>query len=361
MKKLISGIMAIAILASAVFCGTTTAFAADTGNSAVGDVDMWNHDFKNKLTGELMWAIDDIADTDTVAVEINLTSYYEDIYIFADKNDRLDEIIVNEDGGKTYSDELLRDYEEYKNNIRSQKPDDKKKIIDEKYSVSEIKYFSATECLFCISTKEQILNLGDADIKVSIDLADKDYYSVDTKITWDEFFKIEKQTREYIEQTLAYPCPESDYDIFYFKLSVLSEEVKFDYILVEDHYSSDNNIKSLKTGNFVYPIYEDSPAGRYYYADNKVQNAVELYANGVIDINTLYDLNARYYGDLNADKSTNVNDVTSLQMYLNGSLFVEEDSIFDENRYKIYCDLNDDGKIDVNDVTVLQKYISMTV
>ena len=293
MKKLISGIMAIAILASAVFCGTTTAFAADTGNSAVGDVDMWNHDFKNKLTGELMWAIDDIADTDTVAVEINLTSYYEDIYIFADKNDRLDEIIVNEDGGKTYSDELLRDYEEYKNNIRSQKPDDKKKIIDEKYSVSEIKYFSATECLFCISTKEQILNLGDADIKVSIDLADKDYYSVDTKITWDEFFKIEKQTREYIEQTLAYPCPDSDYDIFYFKLSVLSEEVKFDYILVEDHYSSDNNIKSLKTGNFVYPIYEDSPAGRYYYADNKVQNAVELYTNGVIDINTLYDLNAR--------------------------------------------------------------------
>ena len=245
--------------------------------------------------------------------------------------------------------------------IRSQKPDDKKKIIDEKYSVSEIKYFSATECLFCISTKEQILNLGDADIKVSIDLADKDYYSVDTKITWDEFFKIEKLTREYIEQTLAYPCPESDYDIFYFKLSAISEEVKFDYILVEDHYSSNNNIKSLKTGNFVYPIYEDSPAGSYYYADNKVQNAVELYANGVIDINTLYDLNARYYGDLNADKSTNVNDVTSLQMYLNGSLFVEEDSIFDENRYKIYCDLNDDGKIDVNDVTVLQKYISMTV
>ena len=353
--------MAIAILASAVLCGTTTAFAADTGNSAVGDVEMWNHDFKNKLTGELMWAIDDIADTDTVAVKINLTSYCEDIYTFADKNDRLDEIIVNEDGGKTYSDELLRDYEEYKNNIRSQKPDDKKKIIDEKYSVSEIKYFSASECLFCISTKEQILNLGDADIKVSIDLADKDYYSVDTKITWDEFFKIEKQTREYIEQTLAYPCPESDYDIFYFKLSVLSEEVKFDYILVEDHYSSDNNIKSLKTGNFVYPIYEDSPAGIYYYADNKVQNAVELYTNGFIDIDTMYGLGARYYGDLNSDKSTNVNDVTSLQMYLNGSLFVEEDSIFDENRYKIYCDLNDDGKIDVNDVTVLQKYISMTV
>lgn len=361
MKKLISGIMAIAILASAVLCGTTTAFAADTGNSAVGDVDMWNHDFKNKLTGELMWAIDDIADTDTVAVKIDLTSYCEDIYTFADKNDRLDEIIVNEDGEKTYSDELLRDYEEYKNNIISQKPDDKKKIIDEKYSVSEIKYFPVTQALFCISTKGQILSLADADIKVSIDLADKDYYNTGTKITWNEFFKIEKQTREYIEQTLAYPCPESDYDIFYFKLSALSEEVKFDYILVEDDYSSNNNIKSLKTGNFVYPIYEDSPVGSYYYADNKVQNAVELYTNGVIDINTLYDLNARYCGDLNADKSTNVNDVTSLQMYLNGSLFVEEDSIFDENRYKIYCDLNDDGKIDVNDVTAPQKYISMRV
>lgn len=361
MKKLISGIMAIAILASAVLCGTTTAFVADTGNSAVGDVDMWNHDFKNKLTGKLMWAIDDIADTDTVAVKIDLTSYCEDIYTFADKNDRLDEIIVNEDGEKTYSDELLRDYEEYKNNIISQKPDDKKKIIDEKYSVSEIKYFPVTQALFCISTKGQILSLADADIKVSIDLADKDYYNTGTKITWNEFFKIEKQTREYIEQTLAYPCPESDYDIFYFKLSALSEEVKFDYILVEDDYSSNNNIKSLKTGNFVYPIYEDSPVGSYYYADNKVQNAVELYTNGVIDINTLYDLNARYCGDLNADKSTNVNDVTSLQMYLNGSLFVEEDSILDESRYKIYCDLNDDGKIDVNDVTALQKYISMRV
>lgn len=38
--------------------------------------------------------------------------------------------------------------------------------------------------------KEQILNLGDADIKVSIDLADKDYYSVDNKITWDEFLRL---------------------------------------------------------------------------------------------------------------------------------------------------------------------------
>lgn len=361
MKKLISGIMAIAILASAVLCGTTTAFAADTGNSAVGDVDMWNHDFKNKLTGKLMWAIDDIADTDTVAVEIDLTTYQKDIYTFADENDRLDEIFEDENGNITFSDELLRDYKEYLDSIEIQKPDDKKKIIDEKYSVSEIKYFPVTQALFCISTKGQILSLADADIKVSIDLADKDYYNTGTKITWDEFFKIEKQTREYIEQTLAYPCPESDYDIFYFKLSALSEEVKFDYILVEDDYSSNNNIKSLKTGNFVYPIYEDSPAGSYYYADNKVQNAVELYTNGVIDINTLYDLNARYCGDLNADKSTNVNDVTSLQMYLNGPLFVEEDSIFDENRYKIYCDLNDDGKIDVNDVTALQKYISMRV
>lgn len=359
MKKLISGIMAIAILASAVLCGTTTAFAADTGNSAVGDVEMWNHDFKNKLTGELMWAIDDIADTDTVAVKINLTSYCEDIYTFADKNDRLDEIIVNEDGRKTYSDELLRDYEEYKNNIKSQKPDDKKKIIDEKYSVSEIKYFSASECLFCISTKEQILNLGDADIKVSIDLADKDYYSVDNKITWDEFFKIEKQTREYIEQTLGYVCPESDYDVFYFDLTELNKNLKFRYIFVLGR-GDYNESKILRTGDFVVRV-SDSPSGTYFYADNKVQNAAELYTNGFIDIDTMYGLGARYYGDLNSDKSTNINDVTSLQMYLNGSLFVEEDSIFDENRYKIYCDLNDDGKIDVNDVTVLQKYISMTV
>lgn len=81
MKKLISGIMAIAILASAVLCGTTTAFAADTGNSAVGDVEMWNHDFKNKLTGELMWAIDDIADTDTVAVKM-IYLHIVKIYIY---------------------------------------------------------------------------------------------------------------------------------------------------------------------------------------------------------------------------------------------------------------------------------------
>ena len=178
--------MAIAILASAVLCGTTTAFAADTGNSTVGDVDMWNHDYKNDMSGELMWAIDDIADTDTVAVEIDLTTYQKDIYTFADENDRLDEIFEDENGNITFSDELLRDYKEYLDSIEIQKPEDKKKIIDEKYSVSEIKYFSASECLFCISTKEQILNLGDADIKVSIDLADKDYYSVDNKITWEE-------------------------------------------------------------------------------------------------------------------------------------------------------------------------------
>lgn len=346
------------MLASTMLCSTATALAAETSDSAVADVDMWNHDFKNDLSGNLMWAIDDIADTDTVAVEIDLTSYQEDIYTFADKNDRLDEVIVNENGEKIYSDELLRDYEEYINNIRSQKPGDKKKTIDEKYSVSEIKYFPATECLFCISTKEQILNLGDADIKVSIDLADKDYYNVDSKITWEEYFKIEKQTREYIEQTLGYPCPESNYDIFYLNLSALNEEFRFDYILVKDDYSSDNNIKSLKTGNFVYLIYDDSPVGSYFYVDNKVQNVVELYTNGVIDIDTLYDLNGRYYGDLNADKSTNVNDVTSLQMYLNGSLFSEDDSIWEENRYKIYCDLNDDDRIDVNDVTTLQDYLS---
>lgn len=359
MKKLISGIMSIAILASAVLCGTTTAFAADTGNSAVGDVDMWNHDFKNKLTGELMWAIDDIADTDTVAVEIDLTTYQKDIYTFADENDRLDEIFEDENGNITFSDELLRDYKEYLDSIEIQKPEDKKKIIDEKYSVSEIKYFSASECLFCISTKEQILNLGDADIKVSIDLADKDYYNTGTKITWNEFFNVEKQTRDYIEQTLGYVCPESDYDVFYFDLTELNKNLKFRYIFVLGR-GDYNESKILRTGDFVVRV-SDSPSGTYFYADNKVQNAAELYTNGLIDIDTMYGLGARYYGDLNSDKSTNVNDVTSLQMYLNGSLFVEEDSIFDESRYKIYCDLNDDGKIDVNDVTALQKYISMRV
>ena len=253
----------------------------------------------------------------------------------------------------------MRDYEEYKNNIRSQKPDDKKKIIDEKYSVSEIKYFSATECLFCISTKEQILNLADADIKVSIDLADKDYYNTGTKITWNEFFNVEKQTRDYIEQTLGYVCPESDYDVFYYDLTELNKNLKFRYIFVLGR-GDYNESKILRTGDFVVRV-SDSPSGAYFYADNKVQNAAELYTNGLIDIDTMYGLGARYYGDLNSDKSTNVNDVTSLQMYLNGSLFVEEDSILDESRYKIYCDLNDDGKIDVNDVTALQKYISMRV
>lgn len=359
MKKFISSIMAIAIITSATLCGTT-AFAADTGNSSVADVDMWNHDYKNEMSAKLMWAIDDIADTDTVAVKIDLTTYRDNIFTFAEENDRLDEIIEDENGNITFSDELLRDYEEYLDSIGSQNPEDKKKIIDEKYSVSEIKYFSAGENLFCISTKGQILSLADADIKVTIDLADKDYYNVSAEVTWDEFFRIEKQTREYIEQTLGYPCPESDYDVLYLKMSLLSE-VNFDYIIVKDDYISENNIKTLKAGNFVYPVYDNSPVGSYYYADNKVQNVIELYANGVIDIDTLYALDARYYGDLNEDKSTNVNDVTSLQMYLNGSLFGEDDSIFYENEYKIYCDLNDDGKIDVNDVTVLQNYISMTV
>lgn len=75
----------------------------------------------------------------------------------------------------------------------------------------------------------------------------------------------------------------------------------------------------MRTGDFVVRV-SDSPSGTYFYADNKVQNAAELYTNGLIDIDTMYGLGARYYGDLNSDKSTNVNDVTSLQMYLNGSL-----------------------------------------
>lgn len=194
---------------------------------------------------------------------------------------------------------------------------------------------------------------------MSIDLADKDYYNTGTKITWNEFFNVEKQTRDYIEQTLGYVCPESDYDVFYFDLTELNKNLKFRYIFVLGR-GDYNESKILRTGDFVVRV-SDSPSGTYFYADNKVQNAAELYTNGFIDIDTMYGLGARYYGDLNSDKSTNINDVTSLQMYLNGSLFVEEDSIFDENRYKIYCDLNDDGKIDVNDVTVLQKYISMTV
>lgn len=365
MKKIISCIIAFSMLISTMLCGSATVFAAETGDSSVSDVDMWNHNFKNDMSGELMWAIDDIADTDTVAVEIDLTSYQEDIYTFADKNDRLDDVFENEDGSITYSDELLRDYEVYVNYIKSQKADDKKKIINEKYSVSEIKYFPATEALFCISTKEQILNLADADIKVSIYLSDKDYYNVESKITWNEFFKVEKQTRDYIEQTLGYACPESDYDVLYIDLSVLDESIKFRYIAVLGDFSLTDNldIKLFRTGDFVICAYADSPIGYYYYADNKVQNAVELYTNGVIDIDTMYNLGARYYGDLNDDKSANVNDVTELQMYLNGSLnFGDDDlSYLYENEYKIYCDLNDDSRIDVNDVTTLQHYLSKSV
>ena len=152
---------------------------------------------------------------------------------------------------------------------------------------------------------------------MSIDLADKDYYNTGTKITWNEFFNVEKQTRDYIEQTLGYVCPESDYDVFYFDLTELNKNLKFRYIFVLGR-GDYNESKILRTGDFVVRV-SDSPSGTYFYADNKVQNAAELYTNGLIDIDTMYGLGARYYGDLNSDKSTNVNDVTSCLLYTSPS------------------------------------------
>lgn len=97
---------------------------------------------------------------------------------------------------------------------------------------------------------------------MSIDLADKDYYNTGTKITWNEFFNVEKQTRDYIEQTLGYVCPESDYDVFYFDLTELNKNLKFRYIFVLGR-GDYNESKILRTGDFVVRV-SDSPSGTYF-------------------------------------------------------------------------------------------------
>lgn len=143
MKKLISCILALSVMITPLLFGTASVTAAECDNSAVADIDMWNHEFKNEISGAVMWAIDELADTDTVAIAVGLHGIIDDILTFADKNDRLDEVIYNDDCSIEYSEELMADYIEYVESINSQDISYKRQLINNEYSVSEIKYFAS--------------------------------------------------------------------------------------------------------------------------------------------------------------------------------------------------------------------------
>lgn len=354
MKKLVSCILALSVMITTLLFGTASVTAAECDNSAVADIDMWNHEFKNEISGAVMWAIDELADTDTVAIAVGLFGKIDDIFTFADKNDRLDEVIYNDDGSIEYSEELMADYSEYVESINSQDISYKRQLINNEYSVSEIKYFGSLEKLICVSTKAQILSLADADITVRIDLADETYYDEQNQITWEDYFHIERQTREYIESTTEYSCAENEYDVYYYH-NLIDVSVMFVFNC-SDLFSANNAL--LRDGNIVW-IGTDTPQGIYYYSGGMVKNVAELYRDGVIDTEMLYDLGGRFYGDTDWNKTVNVNDVTYLQRVLSGSVDYEFGTT--EETVKLFCDFDNNDKVDVNDVTALQKYISMSV
>ncbi|MGN0500492.1 MAG: hypothetical protein ACI4HK_05030 [Ruminococcus sp.] len=354
MKKLVSCILALSVMITTLLFGTASVTAAECDNSAVADIDMWNHEFKNEISGEVMWAIDELADTDTVAIAVGLHGKIDDIFTFADKNDRLDEVIYNDDGSIEYSEELMADYSEYVESINSQDISYKRQLINNEYSVSEIKYFASMSKLICVSTKAQILSLADADITVRIDLADETYYDEQNQITWEDYFHIEQQTREYIESTTEYSCAENEYDVYYYH-NLIDVSVMFVFNC-SDLFSANNAL--LRDGNIVW-IGTDTPQGIYYYSGGMVKNVAELYRDGVIDTEMLYDLGGRFYGDTDWNKTVNVNDVTYLQRVLSGSVDYEFGTT--EETVKLFCDFDNNDKVDVNDVTALQKYISMAV
>lgn len=354
MKKLVSCILALSVMITTLLCGTAYVTAAECDNSAVADIDMWNHEFKNEISGEVMWAIDELADSDTVAIAVGLFGRIDDIFTFADKNDRLDEVIYNDDGSIEYSEELSADYIEYVESVKGEDIAYKRQLVNNEYSVSEIKYFASMDKLFCVSTKAQILSLADADITVRIDLADETYYDEQNQITWEDYFNIERQTREYIESTTEYSCTEDEYDVFYFH-NLFDVPIIF-VLSCTDLFSANNAL--LRDGNIVW-IGTDTPQGIYYYSGGMVKNVAELYRDGVIDTEMLYDLGGRFYGDTDWNKTVNVNDVTNLQRVLSGS--VDYEFGFPDETVKLFCDFDNNDKIDVNDVTALQNYISMAV
>ena len=354
MKKLVSCILALSVMITTLLFGTASVTAADCDNSAVADIDMWNHEFKNEISGEVMWAIDELADSDTVAIAVGLFGRIDDIFTFADKNDRLDEVIYNDDGSIEYSEELSADYNEYVESVIGEDIAYKRQLVNNEYSVSEIKYFASMDELFCVSTKAQILSLADADITVRIDLADEIYYDEQNQITWEDYFNIERQTREYIESTTEYSCAENEYDVYYYHNLI---DVPVIFVLnCTDLFSANNAL--LRDGNIVW-IGTDTPQGIYYYSGGMVKNVAELYRDGVIDTEMLYDLGGRFYGDTDWNKTVNVNDVTNLQRVLSGS--VDYEFGFPDETVKLFCDFDNNDKIDVNDVTALQNYISMSV
>lgn len=354
MKKLISCILALSVMITTLLFGTASVTAAECDNSAVADIDIWNHEFKNEISGEVMWAIDELADTDTVAIAVGLFGKIDDIFTFADKNERLDEVIYNDDGSIEYSEELRVDYSEYIESIKGQDISYKRQLVNNEYSVSQIKYFESTNELFCVSTKAQVLSLADADISVRIDLADETYYDEQNQITWEDYFHIERQTREYIESTTEYSCAKNECDVYYFH-NLIGIPVIF-VLNCTDLFSANNAL--LRDGSIVW-IGTDTPQGIYYYSGGSVKNLAEIYQDGVIDTEMLYQLSGRFYGDTDGDKTVNVNDVTYLQRVLSGS--VDYEFGYTEEIVKLFCNFDSNDKVDVNDVTALQKYISMSV
>ena len=358
MKKMLSIIIAVCIMTSSMVFATTSASAVTTDKNTLGiDVDIWNHEFKNEISGEVIWAIDEIEDNDTVGVTITLWPEnvdYDDIDVFAEKNNRLDEVIYDEYGEITdTTEELEDDYWDYVYEILNAECEKEREIVNGDYCVSEIYYLKSYQTMFCEATKEQIVRLADAEIDVSINLADKDYYNETFEITWDEFKNIVNNSRLYIEENYGVQCSEDVYDVVMYR-GFFNDVCMID--VSEIALFGSDEVVMKRTDNLMWQG-STGASSLLFYDEGKIKNLPEMYIDGSLTDEEFYQLGGRFYCDIDNDKLVDVKDVTELQLILAGA-YDSEFSEYYQNSMALYQDVNFDGNVDVKDVTTVQMYIA---
>lgn len=354
MKRFLCIFMALSVMVSTMIFTTNTATAATVDvNSVATDVDIWNHEFKNDISGEVIWAIDELEDDDTLAVSIQLYAFSverDTLEEFAKKNNRTDELIYKEEGELVDAgEELWKDYMDYVDECISKAVVAEREKVLENYCISEFHYSSLVNTMFCVATKEQVIRLADADIAVSIDLANKDYYDATNKITWDEYRNIKANSIKFIEENYQAYYNEEDSDVLLYCNVVNNLDVIF---VSNDNIPAD--IKLVRDGEIRYIRYTGGTE-ILLYDEGKVKNLSQMYREGRLNDYEFDQLGGTYYCDVNGDQIADVKDVTELQLLIAG--------IYDENDYfnkliNLYSDLNEDGYVDVKDVTQAQLYLA---
>lgn len=358
MKRFLCIFMALSVMVSTMIFTTNTATAATVDvNSVATDVDIWNHEFKNDISGEVIWAIDELEDDDTIAIKVDLLRCqfeYDDYVEFAEKNNRTDELIINtETGIIDATDEFLADYFNYVYAERSKGYEGIIEIINNDYSVAPIHYMPTIATYICVATKAQVISLADAEIDVDIDLADKKYFDPRLEITWDEFKQIGYDSIEFIEENYNDTCSEGEYDVHMYSLL---NDIQTIWVMKNTFYNNEEPIIQ-RTGDIMWESRGGDGTYILFYDDGEVKNLPQMYYDGKLTDYELDQLGGEYYGDINSNRVVDVNDVTNLQIILLTD-YAGKPIEYPLEMAKYYRDLNFDNYVDVKDVTTLQMYLA---